>query len=56
MWETGRFKLFLYKGTNTLHEFLCACEAVCVHVTYTQFVKVCFKFLKKLKKQLFRSI
>ena len=31
----GRFKLFLHRGINTLHEFSCTCNAVCVHVTCT---------------------
>ena len=30
-----RFKLFLYRGINTVHEFLCTRNAVCVDVTYT---------------------
>ena len=28
----GRFKLFLHIGINTVHEFSCTCNAVCVHV------------------------
>ena len=31
----GRFKSFLQRGVNTLHEFSCTRNAVCEHVTYT---------------------
>ena len=31
--HTGRFKLFLYRGIDTVHKFSCMCDAVCVHVT-----------------------
>ena len=31
----GRFKLFLHRGINNVHEFSCMCNAVCVHVTCT---------------------
>ena len=55
--NTGRFKLFLYRGINTMHKFLCMHNAVCVHVTYTvvtcmQFVKTCdvCRFVKNTTK------
>ena len=55
--NTGRFKLFLYRGINTMHKFLCTHNAVCVHVTYTvvtcmQFVKTCdvCRFVKNTTK------
>ena len=35
LWETGRFKLFLYRGINTMHKFLCMCNAICMHVKCT---------------------
>ena len=35
VWEFGRLKLLLHKGINILHEFSCARNAICVHVTYT---------------------
>ena len=34
-WEIGRFKLFLHRGINIVHEFSCTRNAVCVHVTRT---------------------
>ena len=33
VWEIGIFKLFLHKGINTVYEFLCTSNVVCVHVT-----------------------
>ena len=35
VWETDRFKLFLHRGINTVHEFLCMRNTICVHVTCT---------------------
>lgn len=35
LWETDRFKLFLDTGINTVHEFSCTDNVVCVHVTFT---------------------
>ena len=32
MWEIGRFKLFLHRGINTVHEFLYMHNAVLVYV------------------------
>ena len=33
--HVGRFKLFLHRRINTVHEFSCTRNAVCVHVMYT---------------------
>ena len=33
--QIGKFKLFLHRGIDTVHKFACACNAFCVHVTYT---------------------
>ena len=30
----GRFKLFLPRGANVVHKFLCMCSIVCVHIIY----------------------
>ena len=29
LWEFGRFKLFLYRGINTVHKFLCMHNIAC---------------------------
>ena len=31
----GIFKLFLHRGINAVHEFLCLCNVICMYVTYT---------------------
>ena len=31
--HTGRFKLFLHRGINNVHKFLCTCNAVCLRIT-----------------------
>ena len=31
----GRFKLFLHRGINSVHKFLCTCNTVCMHITCT---------------------
>ena len=33
MWEVERFDLFLYRGINAVHKFLCMCNVLCMHVT-----------------------
>ena len=30
-----QIQLFLDRGINTMHKFLCTCNTVCVHITYT---------------------
>ena len=35
MCEIGRFELFFDREINNVHKFLCTCNAVCVHATYT---------------------
>ena len=37
----GRFKLFLHKGINNVHEFLHTYNATCVHVTVITVHTIC---------------
>ena len=40
--EICKFKLFLHRGINIMHKFLCPCNTVCMHFTHHNHMKACF--------------